>query len=184
MTKASQFILLVEDAVHQSFARRYLNCLGYQKHQLVLEKLSAGKGSGEQRVRRQYPRVVKQYRNRQVGKRAETGLLVVVDADRKSVEEHQRELREALVADRVEQRTENERIAHWIPKWSIETWIECLNSGKPVAEDMTRKGAVDVDGESVRRSAESFFEFTRPNTPVPAHWTPSLVAGADESKRL
>jgi hypothetical protein len=149
-----------------------------------MERLPNGQGSGEQWVRDHYSRVVDACRHRQHGKKAETGAIVLIDADRKSVNDRQGELREALAEDGMQPRAANERIVHWIPKWSIETWIKCLNSGRPVTEDETLKGKVDVGGDAIRTSAETFYEFTRPNMPVPAHWTPSLVAGADESKRM
>lgn len=51
MSRASQVIVLAEDAMHQRFVLRYLERLGHSNHDVRFEPLPAGRGCGEQWVR-------------------------------------------------------------------------------------------------------------------------------------
>jgi hypothetical protein len=79
MTKASRFVILAEDQHHQRFVRRYLERLGCSKHEIHSEPFPNGRGSGEQWVRRHYTEQVQAFRYR--SRKAETALIVVIDAD-------------------------------------------------------------------------------------------------------
>jgi hypothetical protein len=132
MDRASQVIVLAEDERHQQFARRYLEQLGYSRREVRFEDLPAGRGCGEQWVRDRYAKAVLAYRWRST--RAQTALIVAIDSDRGDLNRRFRQLREALVSAAQEPRAERERIAHFIPKRNIETWILCLN-GHDVDEE-------------------------------------------------
>ena len=114
MGRASQVIVLAEDQPHQRFVHRYLEQLGYSRHDIRFEDLPAGRGCGEQWVRERYARAVLAYRWRSA--RARTALVVVIDADKYDVERRLRQLGEALEAVETEARGNAERIAHFIPK--------------------------------------------------------------------
>lgn len=122
----------------------------------------------------QYAKEVDVYRKRSV--RAQTALVVAIDADDRSVTQRRQELhdRAALMG--------GERIAHLVPKWSIETWILCL-SGQAVDEGRTYDRAPDID-EKIAAAAMAFFEWSGPSATPPAHCIPSLREAIPEARRL
>jgi len=174
MDRPSQAVVLVEDDRQQRFVRRYLYRLGYSTHDVRFEPLPAGRGSGAQWVLDRYADAVKAYRSRSA--RAKTALVVTIDADDGSVARRQQQLRDRTA------RTADEKIAHLIPKWSIETWILCL-SGEAVDEARTYDRAQGID-EKIAAAAMTFFEWSRPNTTPPTHCIPSLLAAIPEVRRL
>jgi hypothetical protein len=125
MGKPSSVIVLAEDQRHQRFIWRYFERLNYSRHEVRNEPLPVGRGSGEHWVRSKYANAVKAYRMRSA--RAETALVVVIDADTSSVDERRRQLDAALELEELAPRREQEKISHVIPKRKIETWVLCLN---------------------------------------------------------
>jgi hypothetical protein len=176
MIKVSRVTVLAEDKNHQTFAKRYLRRVGYKEHQIFLEQIPNGAGSGEQWVRENYARTVDECRRRSAN--VATGLLVVIDADDQEPARRQRQ----LAAELDVARTEWERIAHLVPRRSIETWIFCLE-GRTVdeIEDYSRDRQV---AERIRSAAEAFYLWTRRNAAVPNHCIPSLRAAIPEAQRL
>ena len=79
MAKPSQVIVLIEDSCHQRFILRYLRRCGLEQHTMRFVPYPAGEGSGEQFVRERFAVEVDAYRRRRA--RAETTLIVVIDAD-------------------------------------------------------------------------------------------------------
>lgn len=179
MGKASIVIVLAEDRRHQRFIWRYLQRLGYSSHDVVYEDLPAGRGCGEQWVRERYAKEIAAYRFR--SKKAKTALVVAIDADRGDVDRRLQQFRKALADTAQESRSDGERIAHLIPKRSIETWILCLNS-REVNEDVDYSRE-DVDRQ-IQGAAMTFFNWTRQNYEIPRHCIPSLRSGISEAKRL
>jgi hypothetical protein len=176
MIKVSRVTVLAEDENHQLFAACYLKRLGYGQHQIFQERVPNGAGSGEQWVRENYARTVHDCRHRSAS--AATALLVVIDADDHEPMRRQRQ----LAAELDVARTERERIAHLIPKRNIETWILCLD-GVAVNEfeDYSRDRGIE---DRIGPAARVFFEWTRPNTPVPDRCVPSLRGAIPEAHRL
>ena len=87
-------VLLVEDDAQKALIRRYLRAKGFVGHEITALPMASGIGAGEQWVRNQYPKVVKQYRSR--AKKAKTILIVAIDADNSSVADRTRVLTESL----------------------------------------------------------------------------------------
>ncbi|MEI6421241.1 MAG: hypothetical protein WCP55_03425, partial [Lentisphaerota bacterium] len=81
--KPSQFIILCEDKLQESVIRRFLK-KGWDIQERLIRRshYPNGAGSGEQHVRNKYANELRAYRSRS----ASTVLLVVIDADTKSVE--------------------------------------------------------------------------------------------------
>lgn len=122
MPKPSRIIILVEDKRQQNLIMRCLRRVGLEMH--AFRFISTPSGSGEQWVREQFPSEVAAYRTRQ----AATKLIVVIDADMRSVHERLRQLDQALQrsgARPIDPGTEE--IARLVPKRNVETWILCLN---------------------------------------------------------
>jgi len=180
MAKPSQVIILVEDRRHQQFLRGYLRRVGLEPHAFRFVPTSSGTGSGEQWVRERFPIEVESYRRRQ----AETKLIVVIDADNRSVQERLAQLDQKLrEAGATPIRPRDEQIARLVPRRNVETWILCLN-GTPVDEETNYKN----DGHDwlrlIRSGIETLYAWTRPHAPVPASCVASLQLGVVELGRL
>ncbi len=89
-------------------------------------------------MRDNYPNQLKAYRTRHAG----TVLIVVIDADTRTVSAHHRELDNAChqAEPAVTARLANEAIVYVIPKWHIETWLAYLD-GSRVGEDQSYKAS-------------------------------------------
>ncbi|MGC9950498.1 MAG: hypothetical protein ABSF64_29380 [Bryobacteraceae bacterium] len=174
MGKASLVIGLVEDTRQQQFVYRFLREIGYLAHQIRFRPVPGGGGSGAHWVLDRYADIVEAYRLRSA--RAETALVVAIDADDGSVSRRQQQFRDRAA------RTADERIAHMIPKWSIETWVLCL-TGRNVDEDQSYRREPGIE-EQIGPAAANFFHWTRPNTVPPTHCIPSLLAAIPEVRRL
>ena len=124
MSNYVDVVILCEDRQQEVFARHFLTGCGVQPRRIRAKVCPSGKMSGEQFVRQEYPKEVKTYRSRSAY--LKIGLTVVTDADVKSVAEKLRELEDALEGDGQGRRQSAERIAVFIPKRNIETWIHYL----------------------------------------------------------
>jgi hypothetical protein len=82
-----------------------------------------------------------------------------------------------------EARAAYERIALWIPRWNIETWLLFLN-GKAVDEEANYKGqAREMD---IKAAAREFVRRFRRyvNDPGIENHLPSLVSAFEETRRI
>jgi hypothetical protein len=181
VSRPSLVIVLAEDQRHQRFAYRYLQELPeYQARDIRFEPLPAGRGSGERWVLKHYPKNVSACRARAA--RAETALVVVIDADNGDRNRRVRQLELALQEAHLGQRGDGERIAHMIPRRNIETWILCLN-GHHVDEDTDYSARGDIDA-MIPTAATVFFQWTRPAYALPEHCVQSLRSTIPEVRRL
>ena len=130
MNRRAQLVLLCEDAQHEAFARRFLSVIGWETRAIRVEKAPAGGGAAEQFVRRRFPVEVRAHRSRPVSQ----ALVVVMDGDSAGVAVRLRQLSDACADAGVEWRTDDEKIALFIPTWNIETWLAYLG-GERVNED-------------------------------------------------
>ena len=119
MNNASQVIVLAEDERQQRFVRSYLGRLGYHHHDLRLEALLSGRGSGEQWVRERYAAAVEAYRERAA--RAKTAFVAVIDADTAGVRDRFQQFRASRADVGLDPRADREAIAHLVPKRNVET---------------------------------------------------------------
>lgn len=182
MPRPSLAIILAEDDAHDLFIRRYLSRLnlGLREREITTEPFPEGRGCGEQWVRTQYARVVKKYRWR--SSKSRTVLVVLIDADKGDVNRRLHQLEDGLKQENLEARKLQECIVHFVPKRSIETWVLYLN-GHSVDEDTDYSGRRGVEAQT-STAADTFFDWTRPNAPVPSHCVPSLYAAIPEAQRL
>jgi hypothetical protein len=127
----TQVVILCEDRQQEFFARHFLKSCGIDDHRLRAKVCPKGKMSGEQFVRDSYASEVRAHRSR--SSYQNIALVVMTDADVKSAQKKYRELDETLVAAGELIRKTNERIAVFLPKRNIETWIHFL-MGEPVDE--------------------------------------------------
>ncbi|XZN91180.1 MAG: hypothetical protein ACM65M_26930 [Microcoleus sp.] len=126
-----QIVILCEDRQQEVFARYFLKKRGFTG--LFRTNICpAGSQSGEQYVRSQYPVEVKAYRQNK--NRVSIALVVLIDADRGTLQDRLNQLASILDEDAQEQRRSDEAIAIFVPKRNIETWIHYLQ-GETVNEE-------------------------------------------------
>jgi hypothetical protein len=123
---------------------------------------------------------VQSYRSR----KAETKLIVMIDADIHSVEQRLRQLDESLRQAGVSLSDEDaENIARLIPKRNIETWILCV-SRRVVDEATDYKYERDDWTELIREGVPALYDWTRPNATLPASCVKSLRDAIPQLRKL
>ncbi len=183
MSNPSSVILLLEDARHKQLVYRYLIECGVEANVIRVQSSPSGKGSAENWVRKQFPKEVRAYRSRQ--SRAQTQLIVVIDADTETVQMRLGQLDQALKGSKMSLvNTDTEKIARLIPKRNIETWILCLN-GQGIDEetDYTKKTTNDWNA-FIPNAANTLSKWTSPNAVLPTICVASLQHGVGELRRL
>lgn len=161
---------------------RYLKKHGLNGHQMTFRPSPPGAGSAENWVRNEFAVEVGAYRSRQT--RARTELIVVIDADTRTVQQRLSQLDQALLDNgKRAVDTDTERIARLVPKRNIETWILCLNE-RPVDEETDYKRARNNWSELTVSAAETLFHWTRPSVQLPNNFVDSLRRGIEELVRL
>lgn len=180
-------VILAEDAHSAKLLRKYAERL-VEKRRIRVLPLVGSQGSGEQFVRLQFAREVKEYRRSRPLKTCV--LLVHLDADlltyKKRLEQLDAELRE----NGQESRQPKERITIITPKRKVETWIYFLN-GLPADEEYDFKR--DPDGRipaAEKRSLDAqispacakLYQLTRDNAEPAA--LPTLRDGVRELRRM
>lgn len=179
MSKPSRVIVLAEDRRHQNFALGTLKKAGYGLHEIYLCPLPAGRGAGEQFVRSNFPGQVQALRQRKA--RAETPLMVLVDADTRPTEQLRRMLAEELEGRRMDPVGPDERAGVLVPRRNIETWVVVLN-GQTADESADYKSQVS-DAE-LQPAGRAFLDGLRSATPGPANWLPSMLESAAEARKV
>ena len=180
--RTAEIVILCEDRQHLNFARRYLQRVGFDIGRISPHPLPDGRRSGEQHVREAYAEEVRVYRRGAA--RRKGVLLVVLDADARTVAERVRQLEEGLRSAGEVARMDTESIVHFIPKRNIETWILHLQGEAVTEEDIdTKARAIRLQLESASAAA-SFYVLTRPSAVVPPACLPSLIAAIPEARRL
>lgn len=117
-------LLLCEDNQQVTFARRFLQGVGWQNSDMRVILPVRGRGSGEQYVRENFIKWLSYYRQRR--KRAATIFIVMLDADTSEVIERCHWLDKVCQDAKVACRAPDEAVAFIIPKRNIETWIHYL----------------------------------------------------------
>jgi hypothetical protein len=175
MTERVRALILCEDRQQEVFARYFLEQCGVRPVRVIVGPI--GLGSGEQFVRQKYPAEVKVFR-RKYRSQPNTRLVVLSDADILEVSQRLVQL-EAGLTESQAPRQPDERIAVFIPKRNIETWIHYL-MGEVVNEaDIYRH----LDRES---ECKGFVEDLARNRrqPLPENAPQSLKTACEELPRI
>ena len=139
MGDQSRVEVLCEDKKHEAFARRLLERMGVGRRRVHVEKAPSGKGAASRWVMDRYAEVRRRARAKRHQLRL--GFLVIVDGDS---EGRDARFREAHPPGN--ERSADERVALWIPTWSIETWVLWLN-GADVDESTPLKHTCRFDAQ-------------------------------------
>ncbi len=120
-----KIILLCEDKQTNSFVRNFLKHRNFKGRDITTLPLPARSGSGEQWVRKQYPKQLEAIRNRR-----NAYLIVVIDADTGTLDNRHKELAKACREQDIPPRDHKEdpNVLHIIPRRNIETWLAYLDN--------------------------------------------------------
>lgn len=182
--RIATIVLLVEDINQENLLRRYLQERGHANRNMNVQRLTRGRGSGEQFVRQKYAFEVRAIRSQM--KRTRACLIAMIDADTGTVEDRRRQLDRAL-RDAEEPARDSleplESILNLIPKRNVETWILCLNS-VVVDESSDYKHDHRINTLSIKQAAQTLLSWTRSKANVPGNCVPSLRDCLTEFDRL
>jgi hypothetical protein len=188
MSSPSFVFVLAEDQRQKQFIYRFLVKAGVGPRHMRIEVSPSGEGSAEQWVRNNFARQARKCRARNAHN--STGMLVVLDADKCSVQEHLSELDAALAAENQPKLDPvSDPIARLIPKWSIETWILFLSSngdsGAPISEDAAYKSSRTEEqwNELISLASATLYALSRSSAALPANLIDSLRCGLQEIPR-
>jgi hypothetical protein len=179
MSKPSLVIVLLEDDHHEMLIYRYLINCGLKRYAIRIHRSPSGQGSAESWVLKRFVEETNVYRSRQ----ARTALIVMVDADTRTVQDRLNQLDQALTDSGKQTVVETEQIARLIPKRNVETWILCLNE-QAVDEETDYKRTDNNWNELIPTASETLCQWTRSQAEPPNHYVSSLRTGVRELKRL
>ena len=121
--RLAKILILCEDSQHEAFIRRFLAGMGWERRNLRVEKSPSARGSANRWVIKQFPKELAGLRKTH----AAAALIVMIDADSKTVQERIGEFQDECQQCRIDFRTSTEAVVIAVPRRSIETWIEYLN---------------------------------------------------------
>jgi hypothetical protein len=182
--RVSETVLLCEDDAQERFTKAYLKKCGLPCQSPYVRSLVASrekKGGNDAWVLDRFPKELNACRQR--NKKAKTRLLVLIDADKHSVEDRRRQLTERVKLAGFEEFGKNEPAELLIPKRQIETWIRALR-GEIVTEDQDCKGWEKLDKEQLRLAAQTLYDWSRPNATLGSTCVPSLQAALPQWRRI
>jgi hypothetical protein len=193
MSSPAPVVILAEDMRQARLVRAYLRARHPDLHRKNIRdaEMANGRCSGEQWVREHYADEVLAHIIRRLKlsdmRRPEKWLIVVIDADNRTVQDRLNELRNCIAESKDERvrkcRVENINIARLIPKWSVETWILNLN-GEPVDEDIPYKRQHRLWDRLIPPAAAEWHGWVSRAENPPDRCTPSLKQGISELRRL
>jgi hypothetical protein len=188
MSSPSLVYVLVEDQRQRQLIYRFLVKTGFKPHQMSFTLSPSGQGSAEQWVRENFARQAGKCRARNA--RAATGMIVMLDADMRTVQERLDALGDALACAGQQPIDRNrDPIARLIPKRNVETWILCLGLQEPQEqafdEDNDYKQAKTGEEWSklIPPAVDKLFEWTQPKATLPVNLIGSLKFGIQELPR-
>jgi hypothetical protein len=185
MSNPAQITILAEDRRQARFARAYLRKRLPALPQKVIKDapMAGGRGSGAQWVIARYATEIEAYCTRQARK----WLIVVIDADTKTIQERLNELHERLQVSEDERlrrfQAETEQVARLVPKRSIETWILNL-TGETVDEEVPYKRQHYPWDDLIRAASLELHNWANADGDPPKRCAPSLNHGIKELRHL
>lgn len=175
-----RFTVLVEDRALERFVRECLYALGVHTREIRFIPFPVGRGSAKHWIDREYPTQVQAHRRRS----SENIVLIVgTEADELTVERRLQRVANTLEAAGMPARTSQERIAIWVPRWHIETWLLFL-IGYEVDESTNlkdRAGEVDIKA-AAREFVRRFRRWLHDPSSEPL--LPSILSAFEETRRI
>jgi len=177
-----QLVILCEDIQHRAFAKGLFEARGFRNIRFL--PIPEGKGAATQYVFKHYPERVKAYRILANRNQSSHALAIFIDADNETVEKRLKELDDTLQEKGLEKQQNNEKIATFIPKKNIETWLmslmeQVVNEETNYKNDYKKNYRIRDCIPYVRNFANKIC----PANSLPNNAPPSLHRACDELKR-
>jgi len=182
-SKSKQFrvTVLCEDIAHHRFIRKYLECKGVDKRNITPFRNVMSRNNAD--VLKHYSELVQLYRSK--ANHLNIALVVMIDADEKTVDERLRAFDEKLDAKKAElnqkTRGDDEKIAIFVPARNIETWFHYIFGYTDCNEQDDYKKYYTND--DAHKAAEKLAKDICPDD-LPENALPSLHHACNELKRL
>lgn len=175
MARKTSYVVLCEDTLQEVFARTYLKARGIVRGKITIKKSPLGKGAAEQFVREEFAKEVNTFRSKNY--QENTALIVIIDADKTTVQRRKQQLLDMLEYPLAPE----ERVAIFVPKRHIETWIQYAAGHLPDEE-------ADYHAFERRESDCKPHVTTLANkicrNPLPENAPPSIVIACQELQRI
>ena len=193
MSNPTPVVILAEDVRQARLVRAYLRERLPSLHRKEIRdaEMANSRCSGAQWVTEHYEKEVLAHLIRRSklpdARRPEKWLIVVIDADNRTVQNRLNVFRKRITESRDERvrscSVESANIARLIPKWSVETWILNLND-EAIDEDIPYKLHNRPWDRMIPPAAIVLHQWVRSSKDPPDHCTPSLKPGIEELRRL
>lgn len=174
-----RLVVLCEDKQQQVFARHFFKKRGFSHRDLDIKQAPKGTGSAEQYVREEYIKEVRTFRSKS-SYLSSIRLAVIIDADTLTVQQRITQLDIALESASQQKRQPNEKIAIFVPKRNIETWIHYLTGTTIDEETVYPKLHRESD---CKPHVENLVTNICP-AGLPDHAPPSLHTACEELERI
>ena len=170
-------VLLCEDKQTESFVCNFLKHRNFKKGRDITT-LVASSGSGEQWVRKQYPKQLNAIRNRK-----NAYLIVVIDADTNTIDDRHEQLKKECedkdILPRDHERDVN--VLHIIPRRNIETWLAYLDNEN--VDEFKAYSRLDRLGDC-KKHAKSLYDMCHVHQQLREPAPASLREACGEYRRL
>ncbi len=178
-TRSVEVVVLCEDLQQEVFVRRFLQRRGCERFLFQPPISPAGRGSGEHWVRGRFPRELQAHRSQAA--RRNTWLLVVTDADTRTVQDRVQGFARACEEADVPLRRPGEKVIFVIPRRNIETWFAYLR--EEVVNETETYPRHDCENDC-RDEVRRLDELCRQQQLEPQPPPPSLVTACTEFQRV
>lgn len=179
--RASQIILLCEDEEQERLAKQYMRQCDLDTERRVVSKVASRSGGNDSWVLNEFSKELDACRKRNT--RTKTLLVVMIDADKFTVEDRSQQLSKRVKSAELEEISNNDPLALLIPKRNIETWI-CALLGETVDEQTDYKKKKKPTRDDFRKAAQMLYQWTRPKAALGKTCVPSLAAALPEWKKI
>jgi hypothetical protein len=181
--RVSQIVLLCEDQRQQQLVFAYLRSSRKNPERLVRPRVASQERHDGNIgwVLDEFPKELHACRQRQ--KKAQTLLVVFIDADDLSPDARRRQLLDRLKKLDMQSLTDEDPVALLIAKRHVETWI-CALHGEGVSEDDDCKAKMKFTREAIRAAADALYAWRRKNASPGSTCVPSLTAALSEWRKI
>ncbi|MFL5346310.1 MAG: hypothetical protein ACJ8AT_16090 [Hyalangium sp.] len=176
-----QVVVLCEGFKDYRFAYKCLVTCGWRRDQIAFNISPSGKESAFTYVLNHYSAEVQANRN---GKKKERALFVLIDADKQPEGGRENELAKRLDAAGLKPRQAGERIAFWVPRRHLETWVHFLTRAEATEQADYKDGPHRVKEREYMPAAERFAKILKGRQSLPSGAVPSLKKAVAEFDRL
>lgn len=176
-----RFTILAEGKRDYDFARCWLKeRYGQRAEVFRSDTVAAGRGSGEQAVRRKLPEEIRQHRRTPGENRF---LVVVTDGDSRTAPQRRQQLEAAVQAEELEAITERDPVIIVVPCRNLETWF-AWTDGENVDEVTDYKQRYPENTPGIRPSNYGKFISERCKQTEPPQRPPSIADALEQIQRL